>query len=166
MTLAHPRNGKAVVRLPPLVSSVDRFTGAAVGTQSVLVLADFAVLGAARVPIGLAESVLMVTAGFVVPVVGVAGHLRHASRLGVWFVTASLACSFVLGVLFHFVLDTGTTLRRIRVDGFGSLARVYETTATLQVLTALVGVIIAAVAWRRRAKLLTLFPRRTRTAVL
>lgn len=148
-------NGKAVLHLPRLVGRVDRALAAAVTVQAVLVLVDFLLLGLLVGGLGLLEGACLAVFGIAGPAIGVTRHFRVAARDGAALVLASATGSLVLGVLFHFVLGGPAGLRVIVHSG-ASLARLFEVSVTLQVAASAVVLLVAALAFRRRASILSI----------
>jgi hypothetical protein len=149
-------NGKAVLRLPRLVARVDRAMAVVVTVQAVLVLADFLVLGLFVGGLALLEGACLALFGIIGPAIGVTRHFRVAARDGAGLVIASAAGSLLLGVLFHFVLGGPAGLRIVVHSGASVVARVFEVSVTLQVAASAAALLVAALAFRRRASILSI----------
>jgi hypothetical protein len=149
-------NGKAVLRLPRLVARVDRAMAVVVTVQAVLVLADFLVLGLFVGGLALLEGACLALFGIIGPAIGVTRHFRVAARDGAGLVIASAAGSLLLGVLFHFVLGGPAGLRIVVHSGASVVARIFEVSVTLQVAASAAALLVAALAFRRRASILSI----------
>lgn len=149
-------NGKAVLRLPPLVARVDRVAAAVVGVHAVLVIAVLFVFVATRAGTGLLQELGLVLVALVILPIGITYHVRQADKVGAALVLGAMSASAILGVLQHFVLGGQTNVLAVRGQTTDTLSRVFELVAGAQALAALAGIVLALAALKRRSALLSI----------
>lgn len=105
----------------------------------------------AGVALTAAQQVFVAVVIAAAPFYGIYLHYRRGGTIGAIVLTVAMAASLIFGLVFHFVADTPDNIGHVHSASVGGWAPAFHTSAYAVLAVEVLGTLLAAAVWRRRA---------------